>query len=85
MLVNGDLTGRFKHYLSNMDKALQYCTAAGVLTQLSEELNSADLIGQYESYVHGAPWKRYPAMLVLKHFCATLTVRAFQSHRFTSN
>jgi len=58
-----------------MHEALECCAAAGLLEQLYEKLNGTDIIGQYEVYVRVAPWKRYPATLVLKHFCALLTVR----------
>lgn len=75
----------FKPDLSRMYETLQCCTAAELLEQLSEELNGADIIGQYEVYVRAAPWKRFPATLVLKHFCAILTVRAFHCVGFTSN
>ena len=60
-----------------MQQALQYCATAGLLGQFSEKLNGVDIIGQYELYVRAAPWKRYPATLVLKQICTTLTVRTF--------
>ena len=66
-----------------MHKAFQFCAGMGLLEQLSEELNGADIIGQYELYVRTAPWRRYPATLALKHICTILTVRTFQSCRLT--
>jgi len=75
----------FKPELSKLRKALQYCAAVGLLEQLSEGLNGADIIGEYELYVRAAPWKRYPTTLVLKEICATLTVRIFYPVGFTSN
>jgi len=68
-----------------MHKALQHCTAVGLLERLSEELINADILGQYEMYVRPAPWKRYPAMLVLKQIYTTLTVRIIHRVVFTTN
>ena len=76
---------KFVPDLSKMRKALQYCAAEGLLGQFSEKLNGVDIIGQYELYVRAAPWKRYPATLVLKQICATLTVCIFHAFSITSS
>jgi len=58
-----------------MHQIFQYCTAVGLFEKLAEELNNADIIGEYELYVRAAPWKRYPATLVLTQIYASSTVR----------
>jgi len=76
---------KFRPDLSKMHTALQYCTTAGLLEPLSEKLNGVDIIGQYELYIRAAPWKRYPATLVLKQVSAMLTVRIFYPVSFSLN
>ena len=78
--VNSEPANEFKLDLSNMHKALQYCAVEGLLKQLSKELNSADIIGEYELYVQVAPWRRYPATLVLRQICANLSLRVCIFH-----
>jgi len=85
VFVNLDSSTKFRPDLSNLHKAFQYCTAAGLLNQLSKELNSADIIREYESYVGVAPWKRYPATLVLKQIYTILKVRVFHPYWFYLN
>jgi len=75
ILVNLESAKKFKPDLSTTHSALRYCTGVGLLRQLSEELNRADIVGEYELYVHAVPWNKYPATLVLKQICASLTVR----------
>ena len=73
--------------MSNMDKALRYCATEGLLRQLSEKMIGAlpDIIGQYKLYVYAVPWKRYPAMVLLKQICTTLTVRISHHVDITSH
>jgi len=66
--------GTFKQQLSVMGTAVKYCTEARLSGRLSEELKSADIIGQYGLFVHSMPWKRHPATLTAKEIYALLTV-----------
>jgi len=84
ILIGLDSAKKIQPDLSKMSGALKYCTEAGILKQLSQKLNCADIIGEYKSYVGAAPWMRYPATLVLKPLCAMLTVRIFHPVGFTS-
>ena len=76
-LVGFERTGTFERHLSAMGSAVKYCTEAGMSSQLSEELISADIIGQYEVFVRSMPFNKHPATLTLKRICALLTVLFF--------
>jgi len=69
-LVHFEEAGTFEH----MGSAVEYCIEVGRSRQLSEELKSVDLIGQYESFMYSAPWKRHPATLILKKIYTPLVV-----------
>ena len=60
-----------------MASAVQYCVEVGLSGKLSEELKSSDIIGQYESFIRSAPWKRHPATLTLKKIYTSLKVFFF--------
>ena len=50
-LIESKQAGTFKPDLSVMAFAIQYCTEAGLGRQLSRELRSAGMFGQYELFV----------------------------------
>jgi len=67
----------FEQRLLLMGSAVRYCTKAEMSRRLSKELQSADIIGQYELFVRSTPWNKHPATLILKKICTLLTVQYF--------
>jgi len=70
---------KFKPDLSKMPNALQYCSEVGPFQRLLKELDDTDITAEYRLCVREAPWRRYPATLVLGWICKLLTVRTFHS------
>jgi len=68
-----------------MCSAVKYCIEAGLSRRLSEELKSADIVGQYELFVRSAPWKYLPATLTLKKIYAHWKVEFYSSAYFALN
>jgi len=78
-LVAFEQAGRLESHMALVISAIKYCAASGLTGQLAEELEAADIDGQYVSYVRLAPWKRHSATDLLQRICATFRVSVFRS------
>ena len=82
-LISFERARTFEEHLPAMDSAVKYCTEVGLSSRLSKELESANVIGQFESFLRLTPWKRHPATLTLKTIYPLLAVCVL--HPCTSN